>query len=61
MTPRRWAHPVGSVVYVFGRHEFLVEEVFVSGESTVYLGVLEGRYRASVVGEHVTRRRETPA
>lgn len=52
---------MGSVVYVFGRHEFLVEEVFVSGESTVYLGVLEGRYRASVVGEHVTRRRETPA
>lgn len=52
--------PPGSTLYVFGRHEFLVQEVFTSGDAVVYVGLIGGVHRASVVGEHVTTSRQEP-
>lgn len=59
--PPSTLHRVGGVVYVFGRHDFHIDDVFTSDDSVVYVGRLGGVHKATVVSDHVTPHRHSEA
>ena len=48
-------------MYVFGRHDFHIDDVFTSDDSVVYVGRLGGVHKATVVSDHVTPHRRSEA